>query len=120
MDYSHLEGKAVTYDEGNGIKHRLIVVGCEEGVGCTIVKEENPDDIVLCFIGPMSPSFNFEEDPDGSIHKEYFDALIPQLEAGHIDGTVFDEIAKKNDQIAVFSPFMQAVMGVHDRCPFNQ
>lgn len=83
--YEELEGKIIDcYNEGIHKKGR--VVGCDPDIGITIVDKDDPNDYLLCLIGPSSPLWiKNNEGYCKKRHKILFEELVDQIKKGKHD-----------------------------------
>jgi len=108
-NYEELEGKIIDYSD-NSIIYKGKVIGCDPDIGITIINLNDPNNYLLCLIGPSSSLW--DNSFDLKLNKKTFKVIVNQIKNGKINIPAINKARKNN-----YTPPATASAAT---CPFGQ
>lgn len=79
-DYSHLEGKEISYQVNGKEEYKGIIALIDPDIGITIVDKDDHENYLSCLVLPSSPKWDASLDKE-EVKKEFYE-IVEMLEKG--------------------------------------
>lgn len=125
-DYEELEEKEIVYEYTSDDRVQAIVVGCDAGLGITIVNKEDTSEKLVCLPGPESHlSGDYEELGGDAVYNVLFPFIVEKIKEGLLCSDDINEALASADSRYEYLLYLEKrVGGVLRRtpmysCPFD-